>query len=311
MYTNYNNVKEEEYIEPGDWNLPLTDLPTIHTLTQIANVGQDQPRTETDECFEQVMPYPSPKVPYHDNFIPHLDLPPPGQTPRFEVDLVKSEKGVEQKHLEEFYAGIRQFNMCVSCKRSSQCLSACDSDENLGLTQLDRMSVPPNFGSTKTLATYMQKHHSSLRTAQLQSSYHIFNQHSYQSLCLAHDNTPAEDVCAISGTRIRVPLHPLRQVRETRRALPLSSDCFQKKRRTANAFILYRSEKARMIKLHQPSLLNGEISRVIADMWKVAGDEEKMPYIEEAKKLKRGAAAEVVGCSGGGAGGKRRKSGSY
>jgi len=154
----------------------------------------------------------------------------------------------------------------------------------------------------------MQKHHSSLRTAQLQSSYHIFNQHSYQSLCLTHDNTPAEDVCAVSGTRIRVPLHPLRPPRETRRSLPLSTDCFQKKRRTANAFILYRSEKARMIKLHQPSLLNGEISKVIADMWKVAGDEEKMPYIEEAKQLKKSAGAEVVGSGGCGAGVKRRKS---
>lgn len=84
------------------------------------------------------------------------------------------------------------------------------------------------------------------------------------------------------------------QAVEERRTITRKPKDPNRKKRPANAFLLYRTaqySEARACLVEQNPELTGaelrnEISRVIGEAWKSSTDEQKKPYIDKANKLK-------------------------
>ena len=57
-------------------------------------------------------------------------------------------------------------------------------------------------------------------------------------------------------------------------------------KRPMNAFMVWSKEERKMLSNKHPKMHNSEISKILGVNWKKLSDEDKYPYVEEAKKLR-------------------------
>lgn len=57
-------------------------------------------------------------------------------------------------------------------------------------------------------------------------------------------------------------------------------------KRPMNAFMVWSKEERKMLSHKHPKMHNSEISKILGTNWKKLSDDDKYPYVEEAKKLR-------------------------
>lgn len=60
----------------------------------------------------------------------------------------------------------------------------------------------------------------------------------------------------------------------------------KKTKRTPSAYLFFAKETRVTIKEKNPELTFGEVSKAVGEAWKGLSEEEKMPFIEQAKAAK-------------------------
>ncbi|EDO44399.1 predicted protein, partial [Nematostella vectensis] len=58
-------------------------------------------------------------------------------------------------------------------------------------------------------------------------------------------------------------------------------------KRPLNSFMVWAKEKRRAMNRENPKMRNAEISKILGDEWRKMPESEKLPYTEEALRLRR------------------------
>lgn len=153
-----------------------------------------------------------------------------------------------------------------------------------------RMSLPHNFGSKRSLRSYITMHHNTLRIANLIGHTELLARLSLNSIGLTSHLNLEPSLRRIAPHTSRQQLEEMRKTITSRPRSASCSDILTRRLpRTANAFLLYRSEHAPAIKIKQPDLTNGEVSKIIGKLWNEEPEHRKTMYSRRAYDLKEAA----------------------